>query len=131
MTHSSDWFPTFAELAGAGAQKVSGKSLVGLLTGSVAIVRGDNEAVGMEIWAKRGIIADGFKLVSSGKPNERVDWELYNLETDPSEQTDLTARQPEVFNTMLQRWNDYVSDNNVILPEGPFTVRPVAEKPVE
>jgi arylsulfatase len=131
ITHSSDWLPTFAELAGAGTQNVSGKSLVGLLTGSVEQVRDSNEAVGMEIWGKRGIIANGYKLVSSGKPNELVDWELYNLQADPGEQVDLAQRESEVFNSMLKHWNDYVADNNVILPEGPFTVRPVGEKPVE
>ena len=131
ITHSSDWLPTFAELAGADTQNVSGKSLVGLLTGSVEQVRDGNEAVGMEIWGKRGIIANGYKLVSSGKPNELVDWELYNLQADPGEQIDLAQRQPEVFNSMLKHWNDYVANNNVILPEGPFTVRPVGEKPVE
>ena len=131
ITHSSDWLPTFAELSGAGTQNVSGKSLVGLLTGSVEQVRDSNETVGMEIWGKRGIIANGYKLVSSGKPNELVDWELYNLQADPGEQIDLAQRQPEVFNTMLKHWNDYVANNNVILPEGPFTVRPVGEKPVE
>ena len=131
ITHSSDWLPTFAELAGAGTQNVSGKSLVALLTGSVEQVRDSNETVGMEIWGKRGIIANGYKLVSSGKPNELVDWELYNLQADPGEQIDLTQRQPEVFNSMLKHWNDYVANNNVILPEGPFTVRPVGEKPVE
>ena len=131
ITHSSDWLPTFAELAGVGTQNVSGKSLVGLLTGSVEQVRDSNETVGMEIWGKRGIIANGYKLVSSGKPNELVDWELYNLQADPGEQIDLTQRQPEVFNSMLKHWNDYVANNNVILPEGPFTVRPVGEKPVE
>ena len=131
ITHSSDWLPTFAELAGAGTQNVSGKSLVALLTGSVEQVRDSNETVGMEIWGKRGIIANGYKLVSSGKPNELVDWELYNLQADPGEQIDLAQRQPEVFNSMLKHWNDYVANNNVILPEGPFTVRPVGEKPVE
>ena len=131
ITHSSDWLPTFAELAGAGTQNVSGKSLVGLLTGSVEQVRDSNEAVGMEIWGKRGIIANRYKLVSSGKPNELVDWELYNLQADPGEQVDLAQRESEVFNSMLKHWNDYVADNNVILPEGPFTVRPVGEKPVE
>ncbi|MDA8878031.1 arylsulfatase [Porticoccaceae bacterium] len=131
ITHSSDWLPTFAELAGAGVQNVSGKSLVGLLTGSVEQVRDSNETVGMEIWGKRGIIANGYKFVSSGKPNELVDWELYNLQADPGEQIDLAQLQPEVFNSMLKHWNDYVASNNVILPEGPFTVRPAGEKPVE
>jgi arylsulfatase A-like enzyme len=131
ITHSSDWLPTFAELAGAGTQNVSGKSLVALLTGSVEQVRDSNETVGMEIWGKRGIIANGYKLVSSGKPNELVDWELYNLQADPGEQIDLAQRQTEVFNSMLKHWNDYVANNNVILPEGPFTVRPVGKKPVE
>ncbi len=131
VTHSTDWFPTFAELAGAEIKNVSGKSLVGLLTGAVDRVRDDHEAVGFEVWRKRGIVANGFKLVSSGKPNQIVDWELFNMQTDPSEQSDLATKRPKIFNTMLQHWDDYVTNNNVILPEGPFTVRPVGEKPTE
>ena len=53
------------------------------------------------------------------------------MQTDPSEQSDLATKRPEIFNTMLQHWDDYVTNNNVILPEGPFTVRPVGEKPTE
>ena len=60
---------------------MSGKSLVGLLTGAVDRVRDDHEAVGFEVWRKRGIVANGFKLVSSGKPNQIVDWELFNMQT--------------------------------------------------
>ncbi len=131
VTHSTDWFPTFAELAGAEIKNVSGKSLVALLTGAVDNVRTSSDAVGFEVWRKRGIVAHDFKLVSSGKPNEIVDWQLYNVNTDPSEQTDLAAAQPQMFSNLLRLWDEYVDDNNVILPEGPFTVRPVGEKPTE
>lgn len=131
LIHSTDWFPTFAELAEAEIKEVSGKSLVALLTGTVDSVRNKNEAVGFEVWGKRGIVTNDFKLVSSGKPNQIVDWELYDLKADPSERYDLTALQPKTYKTLLKFWDEYVANNNVILPEGPFTVRPVGEKPIE
>lgn len=126
-----DWLPTFAEVAGADSPEVSGKSLVKLLTGQVEQVRSADDVIGMEVWAKRTVIANGIKLVSSGKPNQRVDWELYNLQTDPSEQINLSSQRPELYNRMLQHWDNYAAENNVILPEGPFKVRPVGAKPVE
>lgn len=131
VVQAVDWLPTFAEVAGADISQVSGKSLAKLLAGQVEQVRSDDDVIGMEVWAKRTVIANGIKLVSSGKPNQRVDWELYDLQADPSEQTNLSSQQPELYNRMLKHWDNYALENNVILPEGPFIVRPVGAKPVE
>ncbi|MEH6517108.1 MAG: arylsulfatase [Halioglobus sp.] len=132
LTYITDWYSTFAELAGADHAQASGKSLVPLFTGSVEQVRHGNESIGTELWGRKAVVGVQFKLVSSSKkPNGKASWELYNLRSDPSEQLDLAAQQPEVLAKMQQVWRDYVSNNNVILPEGPFTVRPPAEKPTE
>ena len=131
MIHATDWLPTFAEVASAEVPEVSGKSLLALLEGLVERVRSEEDIIGMETWAKRTVIANGIKLVSSGKPNQRVDWELYDLQVDPSEQRNLSSQQPELYNRMLKHWDNYAVENNVILPEGPFIVRPVGAKPVK
>jgi len=132
LTFITDWYSTFAELGGASNPDVSGKNLVPLLTGSVEHVRQGDEAIGLEIWGRRGVLRDGYKLVSSpAHPHGKADWELYNLRKDPSEQVDLASQEPEMLASMRQGWRDYVSENNVIVPEGPFIIRPPEKKPVE
>lgn len=132
LTVITDWYPTFAELAAAPSSNTSGKSLVPLLTGEVESVRGDSETIGIEAWGKRGVIGHQFKLVSSpAKPHGQAEWELYDLLNDPSEQLDLAATKPELLKKMQRQWDEYQLNFNVILPEGPFKVRPVGDIPTE
>jgi arylsulfatase len=132
LTVITDWYSTFAALAGASTTNPAGKSLVPLLTGDVDSVRQQDETIGLEAWGKRGVIGSQFKLVSSPKkPHGIADWELYDLINDPSEQVDLAAKAPEVSAKMQRQWDEYQSKYNVILPEGPFAVRPVGDIPIE
>ncbi len=130
LTYVTDWYATFTELAGASGSAGTGKSLVPLLNGSVAEVRRPDESVGVELWGRRGVLNGHYKLVSSAaKPNVRADWQLFNLAQDPAEQEDLAAREPEPSAAMQRAWQRYASDNNVILPDGPFTVHGPEERP--
>ena len=132
LTAITDWYATFAELAGADVEETSGRSLVSLLNGEVDAIRADDETIGIEAWGKRGVIGSQYKLVSSSPvPHGVADWELYDLTIDPSEQTNLAAENPEVTERMRRQWDEYQTQYNVILPEGPFKVRPVGEKPTE
>jgi arylsulfatase len=49
--------------------------------------------------------------------NSTVEWELYNLENDPSEQTDLAAKEPEKLKELILHWDQYAKDNRIVLPE--------------
>lgn len=132
LTSITDWHPTFAELAGLTDINTTGKSLVPLLTGRAENVRKSNESIGVEVWRKRAVIGEQFKLVSSPKkPNGTADWELYDLVGDPSEQLNLAEKQPELVAAMKQQWLEYQNNNNVILPEGAFKVRAAGPKPSE
>ena len=132
LTSIVDWYPTFADLAALRQSDSTGKSLLPLLTGSVGKVRQDDETIGIEVWGKRSVIGNQFKLVSSPKkPHGQADWELYQLVDDPSEQIDLAREKPSLVAMMQQKWLDYQKNNNVILPEGPFTVRRPGNKPTE
>ncbi len=132
LTFITDWYSTFTELGGVSSPSVSGKNLVPLLTGTVEHVRDGDESVGLEIWGRRGILRGEYKLVGSpAHPNGHADWELYNVTEDPSERFNLVSKKPKVFSSMVKAWGDYVSENNVIVPLGPFIVRPPGEKPVE
>ena len=132
LTYVTDLFPTFTDAAGAEATASPGRSLVPLVLGKTGHIRDDSETIGLEVWGKRGVVGQRYKLVSSPKkPHGQADWELYDLWVDPSEQRNLAAEQPEVLARMLQAWESYQAQYNVVLPEGEFKVRPVGEIPAE
>ncbi|GIU88305.1 MAG: arylsulfatase [Acidimicrobiia bacterium] len=63
-----------------------------------------------EMFGCRALYEDGWKAVvyhpiQSDEPGlDAVGWELYDLESDPSETVDLAAREPERLRRMIDRW---------------------------
>ena len=47
-------------------------------------------------------------------PGGNGDWELFNLKSDPGETKDLAKDQPEKLNEMLEAWNSWMEDTNVV-----------------
>ncbi|MEM8982135.1 MAG: arylsulfatase [Pseudomonadota bacterium] len=128
----TDWYPTFVEVAGGDAATTGGKSLAAVLDGSAQAVREPADYIGIEVWGKRSIVGQRYKMVSSPvRPHGQADWELYDLSVDPSETTDLATTEPDRLQDMQDAWNTYAATSNVILPEGPFKIRPVGDKPTE
>lgn len=123
--HVMDLLPTFLALAGSahpGTQyrgqevlPVQGKSLLPLLTGTVAEVHLEDEVLGWELYGHRSIRTGDWKLVwdHAGPAAERR-WYLFNLNEDPFEQNDLSAALPEKFREMQANWNAYVEASGVI-----------------
>ena len=44
------------------------------------------------------------------------DWTLYNLRKDPGEQNDLSKVNPGKYNELVALWDEYVIENNIIIP---------------
>jgi arylsulfatase len=60
-----------------------------------------------EMLGHRGLWADGWKAVThhtAGKPFADDDWELYHLDTDFSETSDLAAAHPERLAELVETW---------------------------
>ena len=60
-----------------------------------------------EMLGHRGIWKDGWKAVthhSSGVPFEKDDWELYHLDEDFSETSNLAAGEPERLKALVDEW---------------------------
>jgi len=98
--HLIDLAPTFYELAGAkypqqfngtSTNNLVGKSLVPVFTGITPQVN-RGEAIFWERAGNRAVRKGKWKLVAD---NEKK-WELYDLETDRGETTDVAAQHPEV-----------------------------------
>ena len=100
------------------AEQISGRSLLPVLTGNAVQVRDETDALGMEMLGQRAVIKGNWKLLSPGKPPVEG-WTLFNLGDDPAEQVDLSASHPEKFDELMAEWEQYIIDNNVVLPEGP------------
>ena len=115
LTAHIDVFPTLAELAGAKLSpavkaQVEGRSLIPLLNNPNAAWPERVFVRHIGRWPK-GADPNAFKyaqvsvrtkrwhLVNDNKENVKR-WALYDLQTDPSEKTDVAAAHPEVVKTM-------------------------------
>ena len=116
--HIIDIAPTFYEFArakyptiykGVKTHPLPGKSLVPVLTGKNDVVN-RKEPLLWE-WAGNKAVRDGkWKLVSI-YPENRI--ELYDIESDRGETTDIAALHPDVVTNMLEQWNLWAVKNDV------------------
>jgi arylsulfatase len=122
----ADIMPTLLEVAGANypeafngkAQpKLKGKSWLPVLNGQAASPRTDQHYIAWEVFGNRALRQGEWKIRWEIKPIGKSDWELFNLAQDPSERNDLAAQNPGKLKEMLNLWDKYVQENNVILPD--------------
>jgi arylsulfatase len=69
-----------------------------------------------EIFGNCALIQGDWKIRWEYKSIGKGDWELFNLANDPSERKDLAKEKPEKLNALLKLWDNYVKENNVIIP---------------
>ena len=118
--HLIDLAPTFYELAGISypsqyhnvrTNSLPGKSLLPLLTAKV-----DEVKRGEPLFWERGgnkAVRDGkWKLVSDFSKNSK--WELYDIEKDRAENTDLAAQYPEIVERLKAQYNQWALKNDVV-----------------
>jgi len=127
-----DLAPTFIEIAGAAypddgsVRPMEGESMAALLTGEASTVH-DADYVTTLFHAGRAFIRRGrWKLSTLEPPFDEAAFELFDIEADPSETTNLAESQPEVFQELLQLWRSERERLRIVLPE---EIRPVVGAP--
>jgi arylsulfatase len=89
---------------------LEGKSMVPILeTGK----RKGHEIIGFEHFNEKALMsADGWKIVQPGKEKP---WELYDLNTDRAEMTDMAAQHPDRLNRMSAQYEVW-AERTLVVP---------------
>lgn len=126
FVHVSDIMPTVLAIAGANypqetkgtpVKQPIGKSFLPLLNGEVTeldIERG----MGWELFEGKAYIKGDWKILRLGTPFGNGTWQLYNLEKDPGEMTDLSQQFPGKRDSLIRDWMQYAKENGVIDHKG-------------
>ena len=119
--HVTDFMPTVLELAGVSypaqykSKKIHalvGKSLMPVLMGDSVSVH-SNDGMGWELFEMKSYIKGKWKILRLPVPFASGEWQLYDLESDPGETTDLAAQHPEIRDELVKGWNEYARMNEV------------------
>jgi arylsulfatase A-like enzyme len=115
MLHITDLYPTLLRLAGAPAEQnlpLDGKDAWGTIAEGKPSPR---EEILLNVEPTRGALRRGpWKIVAQGSlpaaDPAPVKIELFNLEDDPYEKTDLAEKHPERVKDLLERLNAYARE---------------------
>lgn len=119
--HVTDLMPTILELTGSAypaiyqgnqIHKLVGKSMMPIFTtDSTEIHREDG--MGYELFEMKAYIKGKWKILRLPIPLGTGDWQLYDLDADPAETTDLSAKHPDVRAALIKAWQVYALENQV------------------
>ncbi len=117
-----DLAPTFLEIAGAeypadgSVRPMLGESMLPMLTGATDYVHED-DYVTVQFTIGRGYVREGnWKIVNIDTPFDESKFELFNLESDPGETTNLADQYPERYTRMLELWREKRMEYGIFLP---------------
>ncbi len=128
-----DIAPTLLDLAGANIDSTSirdrevaaitGRSFARVLGGAAAPVYPPDHVFALEMHGSRSVRQGRYKLVWEQPavntwwpftiPESWYRWELYDLQTDPGETTDISAEHPEVMHRLIDAWEGYADAHQV------------------
>jgi len=125
-----DIAPTLLDLAGIehpGSQYrgrdivgMRGRTLARYLNGDTDLVHPAGTATGWELFGRRAIRRDNWKAVYVPDLEGDSRWQLYDLDSDAGEITDLAGELPEKLAELLSLWENYVAETGVI--EAPLSM---------
>jgi arylsulfatase len=121
LTHVSDIMPTILELTGTAypatykgqnLHALIGKSLLPLFQGKAQNIRTD-EGIGYELFEMKAYIRGNWKILRLPEPMGTGQWQLYDINKDPGETTDVAPQNPGLVKELIDAWNVYAKQNSV------------------
>jgi len=97
-----------------------GKSMQALISGQSDRVHAADESVAWELFGRRAVFRDNWKLLWMDPPHGPGAWQLYDMENDPGETNDLAGLHPQLRDSMASDWSRYAESFDVILPNKPI-----------
>jgi arylsulfatase len=111
---------------------LEGLSLLPVLEGSATSVQGDSEVFADEVNDIRYVRRGSWKMTRVvnyllPSPAAFIDhnWQLYNLDSDRGETTDVSTQNPDVVSDLTNQWQDYVQRVDVAQPVFPPLSTPI------
>ena len=106
-----------AVFAGRAVAPITGVSLRPLLEGATPWVHAPDSVTAGELFGKRFVAEGGLKALHLPQPHGTGGWQMYDLDGDPSETTDLASSRRGDLARLLAHWDRYVARNQIILPD--------------
>ena len=128
FAHVTDLMPTILALTGASYPKqykgneihpLIGKSLLPVLSGDSITVH-QNDGMGYELFEMKAYIKGNWKILRLPFPFGTGEWQLFDLEKDPTEANDLSQQFPAVKTDLIAAWNLYAKQNDVYDHKGHY-----------
>ena len=118
-----DLAPTFLELGNAqypddeNLSSMLGESMVGLLRATSDKVHSNDYVTTLYHGGRAYVRQGNWKLVNLDPPFDESKMELFDLEVDPSETSNLAKLYPDRFKSMLDLWRIERKKLGIILPQ--------------
>ncbi len=119
-----DIAPTVLELAKAPypgsyeapiVRPMLGESMLSYLLGKADAVHDSTYVTGLEQGGRAYFRKGKWKIVNVEGPHLENTFQLFNMELDPAETTNLAIHFPNKFNEMIKGWRDYREANGILI----------------
>ncbi len=128
FVHVTDIMPTLLEITGTQyptaykgnkLHALVGKSMTPTINNSSTEIHA-NDGMGYELFEMKAYIKGNWKILRLPMPMGSGEWELYDIEKDPGETTDMSVQFPEVKQQLINAWIEYARQNEVYDHKGHY-----------
>ena len=121
-----DLAPSFLDIVGADhpssyqgrkIEPMQGQSIIPALTENNPSIHDEDFVMGWELFGRKALRMGKWKLRGIEAPFGKTDFELFDIEKDPTESQDLSDQFPDKRAQLIEAWAQYIRDNGVILTD--------------